>query len=67
MRSGSPALDPANQGMTVQLYISTFLKGSVSRRIPGEFLTMTVRDALESVNATVRELLTSKGYLKGGG
>jgi RHS repeat-associated protein len=62
---GSPALDPANQDMTVRAYASKYLKGSTARQIPGEFENMTVREALNSGNTTVRKLLTNLRFLKG--
>jgi hypothetical protein len=62
---GSPALDPANADMTVQEYASTFLRGKTAQRIPGEFLNMTVKEALETGNTTIRKYLTSGRFQKG--
>ncbi|MFZ0668465.1 MAG: RHS repeat-associated core domain-containing protein, partial [Acidimicrobiales bacterium] len=62
---GSPALDPANQEMTVQEYASQFMKASSARQIPGEYMNMSVRDALASGNTTVRKMLTNLRTLKG--
>jgi hypothetical protein len=62
---GSPALDPANADMTVQEYASKFMNGTNARRIPGEFLNMSVKDALETGNTTVRKLLTNLRFQKG--
>jgi hypothetical protein len=62
---GSPALDPANADMTVQEYASTFMNGTNARQIPGEFMDMTVKEALESGNTTVRKLLTNLRFQKG--
>ena len=62
---GSPALEAANQEMTVQDYASTYMKGSAARQIPGEFMNMSVKDALESGNTTVRKLLTALRFQKG--
>ena len=61
---GSPALDSANQDLTVQEYLSKFMNGNAGRRMPGEYLDMTVKEALESGNSTVRKLITAGRFQK---
>jgi RHS repeat-associated protein len=50
--------------LTVQEFIGKYLQGSVNRKMPGEYLNMTVKDALASGNSTVRKLLTNSKYRK---
>lgn len=57
-------LDPANplvahRSLSVDEFISQLRKGSIRREFPGEFLDLTVEEALLGGNSTVRELLTS--------
>jgi hypothetical protein len=63
--SGSPAEDPSNANMAVRDYIAKYLKGSVNRQMPSEFLNMTLKQALKTGSSTVRKLLTNGDYLKG--
>lgn len=54
----------ANLDLTVTDFVGEYLKGSVRQELPGEFLNLTVREALESGNTTVRKLLTNARFWK---
>lgn len=47
-----------NRGMPVQDFVSEYRNAKILRELPGEYLGMTVEDALRSGNSTVRKLLT---------
>jgi hypothetical protein len=49
---------------TVESFINTYRKGSIKSVFPGEYLNMTVEDALRSGNTTVRKLLTDGRFVK---
>ncbi len=57
-------LSEDDQNMTVDDFVAKYLKASVRRRLGGEFLQRTVREALESGNSTVRKLLIRGDYRK---
>lgn len=49
---------------TVETFISGFRKPSIRAKLPGEFINMTVEEALKSGNTTVRKLLTDGRFVK---
>lgn len=49
---------------TVESFISAYRKPSVRGKLPGEFLNLTVEEALKSGNTTVRKLLTDGRFVK---
>jgi RHS repeat-associated protein len=49
---------------TVESFISKYRKASIRSVLPGEFLPMTVEDALKTENSTVKKLLTNTDYVK---
>ena len=49
---------------TVESFISRFRKASIRSKIPGQFFNMTLEDALNSGNRTVKKLLTDKRFAK---
>jgi RHS repeat-associated protein len=63
--SGSPAYDKANENMSVRQYASKYLKAGAANQIPGEYMDMTIKEALASGNSTVRKMLTSQRFMKG--
>ncbi len=53
-----------NRRLTVSEYISRFLKASVRSRIGGEYLEVTIQEALISGNTTVIKLLKDTRFEK---
>ena len=49
---------------TVEAFISKFRKSSIRSQMPGEFLNMTLEEALNSKNKTVRKLLINQRFVK---
>ena len=49
---------------TVESFISVYRKSSIRGKLPGEFLSLTVEEALKSGNTTVRKLLTDGRFIK---
>ncbi|OJW68941.1 MAG: hypothetical protein BGO68_01805 [Candidatus Amoebophilus sp. 36-38] len=53
-----------NLDMTVEVFVSKFRKSSIKEVLPGEFLNMTIEEALKSGNTTVRKLLMQGRFIK---
>jgi hypothetical protein len=53
-----------NLNTTCEQFINQFRKGSIKSEFPQEFLSKTVKQALESKNSTVRKLLTDQRFAK---
>ena len=49
---------------TVDDFISKFRKASIRSEMPGEYLNMTIEQALRSGNSTVRKLLIEGRFVK---
>ncbi|MDR1199318.1 MAG: RHS repeat-associated core domain-containing protein, partial [Prevotellaceae bacterium] len=53
-----------NLDKTVESFIGLFRQASITSKFPGEFLNMTIKEALKSGNTTVRKLLTDRRFVK---
>ena len=53
-----------NLNMSVSDFIGKFRKGGINSVIPGEYLNMSVREALEKGGSTIRKLLTDRRFQK---
>ena len=53
-----------NLDINVETFISKFRKSSIRRVMPGEYLNMTVEEALSKGSSTVSKLLTDGRFSK---